>query len=1425
MTERETGNRKIVTQPSVDSPAHQTRRRPCRTAGTLSQFVLLFFLLISAFSLLIPAPAARADSTCVAPTGGLVGWWKLDDGAGSNGPTSGLIGWWKLDEGSGTSATDSSGSSNTGTLNGSPLPTWTTGKINDALNFNGTNDYVNITNSINPSQITVSAWVNPSNASQPMQDVYANGIDAATLRICDTNNLSGCYPDFVVQNTAGVYHFAYDAHVLSSNTWYFLVGTYDGTNARFYINGIEADHSPVAHSDLKSNAFDSEFIGVHARATGNYFSGTIDDVRVYNRALNAGEVTALYNATSPATTAADSSGNGMTGTLTNGPTWGTGVINGDLAFNGVNQKVSIPYAAPLNLPGDWTVSTWFKLASYPSSGNYYELLDLEGGSNDTVTFFVGDNYCGASGGNADFNINYNNGGGTAACNPNNVATGVWYHGAAVYDSQAQTLTMYLNGAVDKVQSESVAPTVLSSGALNLGYSPHYGTYAPATLDDVRVYNRALSAAEIAQIYAATNPAHAGSMIYNPAYRAYQYCDGQFWKSMGPVGDTTTGLIDWWKFDEGSGTTAADSAGSLTGTVNGTTTWATGMNNGALSFDGATNYVSMGTNHPCGTGACTVSAWLYVNPAISSFAEWIELGYQALACDIYLPNMKYECSNDSFTHAAAAANNTIVYNQWTLVTAVRNASGQVTMYVNGVQSGSANQNAGTVNTGTLNFNIGSDKSGTIYFFNGLIDDVRVYNRALSANDVMTLYTSTGRSKGAGERGISAGYTHSCGIDDSGSAWCWGSDANGELGDNGSTQQDAPVIVQDSAEWQTVSAGGYSNGDHTCGIKTDGSAWCWGKGTYGELGNSSTADQGAPVAVSGGATWTAISAGGEHTCGIKTDGSAWCWGYNGYDQLGDNLSGQKTTPQAVSGGGTWKAISAGYLHSCGIQTDGSAWCWGYDNHGQLGDNGSTNQNVPVAVSGGYTWQSISVGYFYTCGIQTDGSAWCWGYNSYGQQGNGSYAQSGVPVAVSGNTIWKTISTGAYHTCGIKTDDSLWCWGRNDSGQLGNGGSGTKNTPQAIASGTTWKAVSAGGFVNGAYGEQTCGIQMDGTLWCWGYNGNGQVGTGDTSNQSTPFEVSSAAFACANPTGYSGDLIYNAGSYHVPQYCNGTDWIATGTVSPAGGGGGGCANPGGSEGDVMYNADHHYMQYCDGTTWRAMGGLRAAPTNGLAGWWKLDDGTSGTTPTTAADSSGQGNTGTNQNSPTWAAGKIGNALTFSGSNQFVDVPNAASLRLSGSWTVATWVKLSAVPASGNAGTLVAKWSEHNGANNYNLIVDNAVYGAGKGWVILFNSTGCCDNNYTKYTTSISTGVWYYVSAVYDATAQTETLYLNGVQVATNSFPGLPPEAADGTGASSNDLTIGADTNGTSAVNGAIDDARIYNRALSAKEIWDIYVATGGQ
>ncbi|NBX47349.1 MAG: hypothetical protein EBT22_09215 [Chloroflexi bacterium] len=158
-------------------------------------------------------------------------------------------------------------------------------------------------------------------------------------------------------------------------------------------------------------------------------------------------------------------------------------------------------------------------------------------------------------------------------------------------------------------------------------------------------------------------------------------------------------------------------------------------------------------------------------------------------------------------------------------------------------------------------------------------------------------------------------------------------------------------------------------YTCGLTSTDIAYCWGYNASGQLGDGSNTDRLTPtlVAVSGGLTFTTIAAGSAHTCGLTSTRTAYCWGNGPFGQLGDGSNSNRLTPTlvAVSGGLTFTTIAAGNAHTCGLTSTGIAYCWGRGNVGQLGDGTTTDHNVPTAVSGGHTFSTITAGYAHTCG----------------------------------------------------------------------------------------------------------------------------------------------------------------------------------------------------------------------------------------------------------------------------------------------------------------------------------------------------------------------------------------------------------------------------------------------------------------------------
>ncbi len=268
-------------------------------------------------------------------------------------------------------------------------------------------------------------------------------------------------------------------------------------------------------------------------------------------------------------------------------------------------------------------------------------------------------------------------------------------------------------------------------------------------------------------------------------------------------------------------------------------------------------------------------------------------------------------------------------------------------------------------------------------------------------------------------ISAGCTHSSAVRTSGSAWAWGDASYGKLGSNSITNRSSPVsVVGGFSDWCQISGGGC----HTAAVRTNGTAWSWGINNCGQLGENATTSRSSPVSVVGGfSDWCQISAGCQHSVAVRTSGSAWAWGANGNGRLGDNTSATNSSPVSVVGGFTdWCQISAGCAHTVALRTGGTVWSWGFNFTGQLGDCTTTAKSSPVSVVGGLTsWCSVSGGCSHSLAVRTNGSAWGWGRNCCGQLGDGTTENRSSPVSVVGGfTNWCQVNAGANASLGIRS-----------------------------------------------------------------------------------------------------------------------------------------------------------------------------------------------------------------------------------------------------------------------------------------------------------------------------------------------------------------------------------------------------------------------
>jgi alpha-tubulin suppressor-like RCC1 family protein len=337
--------------------------------------------------------------------------------------------------------------------------------------------------------------------------------------------------------------------------------------------------------------------------------------------------------------------------------------------------------------------------------------------------------------------------------------------------------------------------------------------------------------------------------------------------------------------------------------------------------------------------------------------------------------------------------------------------------------------------------------------------------------------------------------------------WGRNDIGQLGTGavGNQSQPAPVIGGPSTDWGDASAGFA----HTCAVNEDASTWCWGDNFWGEIGDGTTTNRSAPTQVGTGQVWRGVTAGGGHTCGVQLDGTAWCWGRNDEGQLGIGSTDEQHAPTQLGADADWSTVVAGNgLHSCGIRSNGTLWCWGDNRLGQLGDGTADDRDAPTQVGSEGGWMRVVPNGHHTCAVKEDGDdpgtfgLWCWGWNGYGQLGDGTTTNRAVPTQVGTSSDWSfLLSTGQYHSCAVKTAGTMWCWGWNGLGQLGDGTTTDHLAPNQVGSNTNWTDVAAGS-------SYTCGVRNDLSLWCWGWNGLGQLGDGTFDDRLAPVQTSGTA-----------------------------------------------------------------------------------------------------------------------------------------------------------------------------------------------------------------------------------------------------------------------------------------------------------------------------
>lgn len=380
-------------------------------------------------------------------------------------------------------------------------------------------------------------------------------------------------------------------------------------------------------------------------------------------------------------------------------------------------------------------------------------------------------------------------------------------------------------------------------------------------------------------------------------------------------------------------------------------------------------------------------------------------------------------------------------------------------------------------------------------------------------------------------ISVGQGAFCGVRTDGTLWCWG-DGHGNYPDilgagsknvqPVSLQSMAPLQIGRDRDWRSVSVGG----DHACALKADKTAWCWG--IVGSLGDGRAPQtlgyrykgqiiraayrrtQATPVRVSGG-SWQALTVGNGFTCGLREGGAAWCWGEtNDLGQLGNGTYKRSLRPAAVKTAIRFTSLNHSEGRVCGVSAEHTAWCWGSNmtdvpKPGSKDDCGNSwcwvkGPSAPVQVSASPVWRSgqAHAPDSLWCGVRLDGSFTC-----------------DQPVELEDpeawflqHVGWESFEISEDVGCGLKSDGSLWCmrtnmcsifgtdcevWSPEFDEQLARVEASKPWTKLSIE--RPWAQVS--------YGVR-CGIQTDGSAWCWGDSRSSGRGSPNMGNRRQPAQV---------------------------------------------------------------------------------------------------------------------------------------------------------------------------------------------------------------------------------------------------------------------------------------------------------------------------------
>ena len=1390
-------------------------------------------------------------------------------GSGSGTPaascTDDLVGYWSFNEASGYSSIDGSCYGSDAYVTGGSAVVL--GQVGNARSLDGTDDIIQVANNSGldnvGSNLTIAFWVRVSHAAgngwiinkpwapgnpSPWHQ-YGVGWDTGSNSILFTysdSSENNIYPSIPI--------------AVPNNAWAHVAFTYDGTNARSYLNGV------LTATDPSTGTIPARGMPLHIGAfdmTGySIFAGSVDEVRIYKRALAASEINALYvglpnppgdittnlvghwklDETS-GTTAADSAGaNSMT--LANGPTWNTGGLSGGaLSFDGTNdlaQKTSASGLPGANAPQ--TLAAWFRYSS-AQTGSSKLFGTYNAASNSGIQ--IGFSCCTGS-------INVEKWGGAMLNSVSTVpSANQWHHLAYTWDGTTNIL--YLDGI--QVNSTTTTHQTAIPNSAQIGVNFGGVSYFNGLIDDVRMYNRALTANDVMTLFSQGLGNSQGGGTTS--------------------GDYTSNLLGHWKLDENTGPTVYDSGSG----GNNLTVFSEppqflssgGYSNGAVNF---TTSAQQLTKTPMSSAFfnllnVTTSAWVYLTAYNTAGNDSYILdfgtpdsGWYMFLNDIGRLNFGAGYSTSGMQRISST---TVPLNTWTHVAAAWDGSNLATgvrLYINGAEvagydtGGSTNGSGTRGNDSTNGFVIGPC-CGANFALYGKIDDARVYNRTLSAADIAALYASyttgvTPPPQTTPTTAAGGGYWLNSGYDDIYYFPASATDSSIVIGDLASTDTFSSFYINGAG--RSVA---FRSFDTACGASCGADMYL--RRSRGTLGAPTSVASGNRL---GGLQWGGYGGSVVNThAAIRTDASAapgtnvvqskmkfFLDDYGGIDSspfvidssknfmigYGRNTSAtttNNTEPFDIYGQSPLVMLENYYAYDTNVNhgattqirrmksntagdftSDLVGW-WSFNEGSGTVAADKSGNGLNGTVYGSPTWGNGALPARTGTGIDFDGVNDCvlMPYSSkLEMQPNDSLTLAAWVKAPAGNftALWSDNTINNNYYFGASSNSFIFSYtdAATDNYYMTTNSDFTANTWQhVVVTYTNGRRDSAQFYING--------VAVPTGGWYFGDGSSLAVPEG------RPFSVGCANDNGMPPNWYSAvsvddvrvykralsaqDVLALYNSYQSGQLTN-NDIV--GQVNWTGYDGNSYENTARVEGRVAYTTGAS----------PSYGG----PTDSMLGWWKMDDSTAGTT---AADSSGNGNTANIVTtgcaapySSLSASGKIGGALRANsqdGTNAYCD-----SLRVTTNSGL-----------NNTAAKTIAAWVYPTGQDSENFILNKIDGGSSNGFFLrVVNYTGIeflQGGFYDYYWPAVlTTNTWAHVALVWAGTVGSPPqLYVNGTLMTpttTTSYGGTTIND------SAQNLFIGqhSDYPSTTGDAGYIDDVRFYNRTLSVAEIQQIYYSGAG-